>query len=58
MRADFDRSCANEEGDQINKMAGFANDPPAAEDGVLSSMVEGDISSIDSVMSMERFAAM
>ena len=55
VRAHADRGCADEEGDQIDEVTGFADDPSAAEVRVLSPVVEGKVTSVDSVVGVEWF---
>ena len=54
VRDHADRGCADEEADQIYKVTCFADDPSAAEVGVLSPVVEWKIADVDSVVGMKR----
>ncbi len=50
-----DRCFADEEGDEVNEVTGFADDTSAADFGILSPVVEGNESSVDAVVDMLGF---
>jgi hypothetical protein len=46
---------ADEEGDEVNEVTGFADDASAADLGILSPVVEGNRPGVDAVMNMHGF---